>query len=56
MTGISSIHVSRLFDGPPRSRKKWLGARQAIIDANEDLDRIEVELREKHEAHKAKAA
>lgn len=56
MTGISSIHVSRLFDGRPRSRKKWSGARQAIIDANGDLRRIEIERREQDGANKDKVA
>ena len=46
MTGVNSIHTSRLFEGRPGSRKQWDGARRAIIEANEDLSRIEREMRE----------
>ena len=35
MTGIDSPHIARLFDG---RRKKWVGARDALVRANEDLE------------------
>ena len=44
MAGVNSIHVARLFDGRPGARKRWAGARRAIIEANDDLQRIEKEL------------
>jgi dimethylaniline monooxygenase (N-oxide forming) len=43
MNGVNSIHVARLFDGRPGSRPRWEGARKAIIEANEDVRRIEEE-------------
>jgi dimethylaniline monooxygenase (N-oxide forming) len=46
MTGVNSIHTARLFDGRPGSRKKWDGARRAIIQANQDVACIEEKLRE----------
>ena len=35
MTGIDSPHIARLFDG---RRKKWVGAREALVKADEDLE------------------
>ena len=45
MTGVNSIHTSRLFEGRPGSRKQWGGAKRAILEANEDLKRVEEDLR-----------
>ncbi|KIW06590.1 uncharacterized protein PV09_02306 [Verruconis gallopava] len=50
MTGVDSIHTARLFDGRPGSRKKWEGARQAIIEANNELNRFEARLNEEQKA------
>lgn len=36
MTGVYTPHIYRLFDG---KRKKWDGAKQAIVDVNESLKR-----------------
>jgi dimethylaniline monooxygenase (N-oxide forming) len=52
MTGVNSIHVARLFDGRPGSRRKWKDAREAIIKVNEDVKRMEKELEASHQVEK----
>jgi dimethylaniline monooxygenase (N-oxide forming) len=54
MTGVDSIHTARLFEGRTGSRRKWDGAKQAILEANNEVKILQEILKKEDQGRKHK--